>query len=241
VKKVIPVMPLFTAEKDIVVNIENLKEKKMDKIEEKRNNFEVSAGNLQVLKLILEMIKLDELTEKLKKTIYKSKKPKLLMNGHSDEMMTPEVAINPLIPYLKKEWLIWECAWGKGSLAKHLENKEFMVFGNKEDNFFEVNPYFDCIITNPPYSLKDRWLEKCYNLGKPFALLLPLTALEGKKRGKLYKKYGIQLIIPNKRINFITPSGKGSGSWFQVAWFCWGLNLPKDLMFVNLEEEKNGN
>ena len=66
---------------------------------------------------------------------------------------------------------------------------------------------------------------------------MPLTALEGKKRGELYRKYGIQLIIPNKRINFETPSGKGSGAWFQVAWFCWKLNLPKDLMFVELKME----
>ena len=63
--------------------------------------------------------------------------------------------------------------------------------------------------------------------------------LEHRKKGdgigdKLYKKYGIQLIIPNKRINFETPSGKGSGSWFATAWFCFGLNLPKDLMFIEL-------
>ena len=55
---------------------------------------------------------------------------------------------------------------------------------------------------------------------------------------KLYSKHGIQLIIPNKRINFVTPSGKGSGAWFQVAWFCWGLNLPKDLNFVKLSQSR---
>jgi len=61
---------------------------------------------------------------------------------------------------------------------------------------------------------------------------LPLTALESEKRQKLFREYGLQLIIPNKRINFETPSKKGSGSWFATAWFTWGLNLPKDLMFV---------
>jgi len=29
--------------------------------------------------------------------------------------------------------------------------------------------------------------------------------------------------------------GKGSGAWFQTAWFCWKMNLPKDLNFVELE------
>ena len=163
-----------------------------------------------------------------------TKKPKLLMNGHSDEMQTPEVAIKPLLPYIKKDWIIWECAWGGGSLAKHFKQEGFKVIGSRDIDFLKHKPTadFDCIITNPPYSLKEEFLEKCYELNKPFALLMPLTALEGKARGQLYRKYGIQLIIPNKRINFITPSGKGSGSWFQVAWFCWKLNLPKDLMFV---------
>jgi hypothetical protein len=160
------------------------------------------------------------------------------MNGRSDEFGTPKEAILPLLPYLKKGWIIWECAWGGGSLARHLKKEGFKVIGANED--FLQSKYewddesFDIIITNPPYSLKEEFLERCYELGKPFALLMPLTALEGKKRGELYRKYGIQLIIPNKRINFITPSGKGSGSWFATAWFTWGLNLPKNLMFVDL-------
>lgn len=173
----------------------------------------------------------------------KKKKLNIQMGGRSDEFMTPKIAIEPLLPYLKKKWRLWESAWGKGDLAKHFEKEGFKVFGDKSHNFLE-NGFpkfdFDCIITNPPYSKKEDFLRICYAYGKPFALLLPLTALEGKARGKLYKKYGIQLIIPNKRINFITPSGKGSGDWFQVAWFCWKLNLPKDLMFVELDKKKKG-
>ena len=37
------------------------------------------------------------------------------------------------------------------------------------------------IITNPPFSLKDQFLAKCYESGLPFALIMPLTALEGVK------------------------------------------------------------
>lgn len=164
------------------------------------------------------------------------KKLQIQSNGRSDEFQTPKEAIYPLLPYLNKRWIIFECAWGQGNLAKHLEEEGFEVHGSKSEDFLEFsdNLYFDCIVTNPPYSIKDKFLAKCYELKRPFALLMPLTALEGKKRGELYAKYGIQLIIPNKRINFITLSGKGSGAWFQVAWFCWKLGLPKDLMFVDL-------
>ena len=167
------------------------------------------------------------------------KKPKPMMKVFHDEWQTPEISINPLLPYLKKYCVIWECAWGKGSLARHLEHKGFKVIGNKDIDFLNKQhpPLdFDCIVTNPPYSLKEEFLKRAYELEKPFAFLMPLTALEGKRRGELYRKFGIQLIIPNKRINFITPSGKGSGSWFQTAWFCYKLNLPKDLIFIELEK-----
>ena len=159
------------------------------------------------------------------------------MNGRSDEFGTPEYAIKPLLPFLKKDMLIWECAWGGGSLAKHLKKRGFKVIGHKHEDFLKYNTGLnqDIIITNPPYSLKDEFLKKCFYFNKPFALLMPLTTLEGLKRGELFRKYGIQLIIPNRRINFETPSGKGGGAWFQTAWFCWKMNLPKDLNFVKLE------
>jgi len=170
----------------------------------------------------------------------KCKKLKIQMNGRSDEFQTPEYAIEPLLPFLKKGWTIWECAWGKGSLAKHLEKKGFLIKGDLNEDFLKSScggDYFDCIVTNPPYSLKYEFLKKCFELGRPFALLMPLTTLEGLKRGELFRKHGIQIIIPNRRINFETPSGKGSGAWFQTAWFCWKLNLPKDLNFVELERD----
>ena len=153
-------------------------------------------------------------------------------NNGSDECYTPLVALNPLLPFLKQEWRVWECAQGTGELVKHLESLGFKVQGGS--SFFEE--IFDCdvIITNPPYSLKTEFLEHAFKLNKPFAFLLPLTALEGKKRSQLFAKHGIQLIIPNKRINFMTGSGKNN-VWFQTAWFTHGLNLPRDLNFVELE------
>jgi hypothetical protein len=170
-----------------------------------------------------------------------SKKPKPMMNGHTDEIYTPEYALNPLLPFIKKFKVVWECAWGEGALATHLKKSGFDVM-KKGDDF--INDIYmsgaedvDIIITNPPYSKKDEFLKRAYELGKPFAFLMPLTTLEGIKRGALFKKYGLQLIVPNRRINFITPNG-GSSSWFATAWFTWGLNLPKDIMFVELNREE---
>jgi len=166
-----------------------------------------------------------------------TKKPILMNQGHTDHMQTPSYALNPLYPYIKKEWVIWEPACGKGNLVNALKNKGYRVFGTDIDTNdflkYETALHYDAIITNPPYTIKDRWIQRCYELDKPFALLMPLTALEGKFRGELYSKHGIQLLIPNRRINFETPNG-GSSSWFQTVWFCYQFNLSKDLMFVKM-------
>ena len=57
----------------------------------------------------------------------KTKKPKLLMNGHTDEIYTPAYALNPLLPYLDKTKQVWENAWGSGVLAKHLKTLELKL------------------------------------------------------------------------------------------------------------------
>lgn len=162
-----------------------------------------------------------------------------LKQGSSNDFQTPEDALNILIPFLNKKWIIWECACGKGNLIKGFNKYGIYNIGSDildkpPKDFLKWTPVeYDAIVTNPPYSIKEKFLERCYELGKPFALLMPLTALESEKRQKLFRKYGIQLIIPNKRINFETPSGKDGGSWFATAWFTWGLNLPKDILFVD--------
>ena len=152
----------------------------------------------------------------------------------SDDFQTPAHALDPLLPYLDKEWWIWECATGKRNLQYALTRAGYKCFGTDiltGHDFLEKNIECDCIITNPPYSLKNAFLNRCYRLQKPFALLLPLTTFETKKRQALFREYGVEVIFLPKRINFETPSGQGSGSWFATAWFTWGLGIGQQLTF----------
>lgn len=151
-------------------------------------------------------------------------KLKLMGKNHSDELFTPEIAFDLLKQYISKDKIIFECAVGSGKLKRQIENNGYKVISS--DNFFNEFYEYDILITNPPYSIKDKFIEEAYKRGKPFALLMPITALEGIKRQKLYKENGIQLLFPKKRIDF---NGKKS-PWFYTAWFCWKL-LPKELNF----------
>ncbi|HDD43974.1 MAG TPA: tRNA (adenine-N(6)-)-methyltransferase [Candidatus Desulfofervidus auxilii] len=155
-----------------------------------------------------------------------------------DELYTPEIVVYPLLKYLPKGKIYWECTdFGGSNITKVLTKEGFKVrtSGLLKDGFDfltdEPSFEFDIIITNPPYSLKNHFLKKCYEYKKPFALLLPLTALEGIERGKMFRKYGIQVLVLDKRISFLKHK---NSPWFAVAWFCWRL-LPRELVFESLK------
>ena len=165
-----------------------------------------------------------------------------LRQGSPDDFQTPAKAIQPLMPYLKKGWRIWECACGSGNLVNGLVKLGFDVVGTdilSGYDFIKYQPeYFDCIVTNPPFRYKQQFLERCYQLGKPFALLLPLTTLETSKRQLLLEKYGIEIILLDRRINFETPNKVlNSASWFATAWFTNWLNIGSQINFATLEEK----
>jgi hypothetical protein len=169
-----------------------------------------------------------------------------LKAGQGNDFQTPPEALIPLLKFLNPKWKIWECASGQGNLVREFERLGFKVIASDiltGQNFLTWKPdKFDCIITNPPYSIKQDFLERCYALGKPFALLLPLTTFETTKRQELFKKHGVQVIFFDKRINFKTPTGKEgdeSKAWFSTAWFTWGLGLKHELNFVKFGKEDN--
>ena len=170
-----------------------------------------------------------------------------------DDIYTPAYAIKPLLKYLPKEKekqygfnyeykkpIIWECTdFGKSNITKVLRENGFKVVNTSksEIDFLqdEVEFEFDMIITNPPYSLKDEFIKKCYEYNKPFCLLLPITSLEGINRGKMFREKGLELLVLDRRCNFIYDNAKKS-NWFNTSWFCWNV-LPKQLIFEKLEKD----
>ncbi len=159
--------------------------------------------------------------------------------GSPDDFQTPIEALLPLLPYLKKEWFIWEPACGRGNLVRGLQAAGYQVGGTDilegVDFLTEEWENYDCIVTNPPFKYKQQFLERCYQVGKPFALLMPLTAFETKKRQDLFKKHGVEVIFFDRRINFETPNKvANSSAWFATAWFTHGLNIGRELTFTTL-------
>lgn len=158
--------------------------------------------------------------------------------GEPDNFQTPPSALEPLWPYLRPHWRVWEPCCGKGNLVRAFEERGHDCIGTDihdrpepHDMLLWEPRLWDVLVTNPPYSIKTAVIRRCYDFRKPFALLMPLTALEGRDRQTLYRTYGLEVIFLPRRINFLTPSGTGGGSWFATAWFCYGLQIGRAMTF----------
>lgn len=137
-----------------------------------------------------------------------------------DCFLTPRYATNLLVPYLRNAPhqinRVWECAAGSHNMiVNHLQDSGFNVHSSdlqfnssihsQHLNFLTELPDvdFDVVVTNPPFSLKKKFYERCLFLGKPFALLIPAD-YSGWVIDAL--RNGCERITPTRRIDYVTPN-----------------------------------
>lgn len=186
----------------------------------------------------------------MKKQTFGQRRLRMMRRYARGDYQTPPIALVPLLRWVPKDWVIWECAAGKGYLVDTLRSLGYKVFASDVitgQNFldWEMKKPYDIILTNPPFVLKNEFIERCYELKKPWALLMPLTSLETARRQKMYREHGLQLICFPNRLDFEPPAdmkikmeGSNRGAWFSVAWFTHGLKLPKDIIFELMEGDQ---
>lgn len=160
-----------------------------------------------------------------------------------DDCQTPSYAIDPLIPYIPKEWAIWECAAGEGRLVGAFERAGYQVIGSDiagGENFFDIEADgIDIICSNPPYGCKFDFIERAYNLGKPFAFLVPVETIGSKRCQAMMQQHGVELLLLNRRVDFYMPfQGNAGSAQFPVMWFCHGL-LPATICYGDLIKTKD--
>lgn len=193
---------------------------------------------------------LEERIEELESQKLVKRKPKVNYSAanmpEKDLCQTPSYALEPLLPYLlnldTQQYALWECAAGEGLLSRELARKTRLDITStditlgcdflQEDWRTLKHGKFDpqakkqpVIVTNPPFSLKYKFIEHCYKLGHPWALLMPSDTLFAASANKLFQKYGIEIIIINPRIDFKMPNKgwSGNGAQMSTSWFTWGL------------------
>lgn len=163
-----------------------------------------------------------------------------------DNCQTPAYALDPLLPFLNLFWpkpVIWEPACGEGYLVAALRDAGCQVVGSDiltGQDFFSYEPdEWDILITNPPYgiSVKYPWIERCFKLGKPFALLVTGETICALSAQIHMEKYGAEVMLLDHRIHYKMPfkqSWEDSNAHFPSIWLCHGI-LPSPLVYGHIE------
>ena len=144
---------------------------------------------------------------------------------------------------------IWEPACGEGHLSRRLEELGYKVYstdlidrgyGDGGRDFFSIkkeNVWNGAILTNPPYSLAQEFIEQGLRLvtpGNKVLMFLKLQFLEGKKRRKLFDTGQLKtLYVSTSRIlcakNGDFESMKaGGGSAVAYGWYEWEKDYHGD-------------
>jgi hypothetical protein len=168
---------------------------------------------------------------------------KKLINNKDDELYTPSILVEPILKYIQTDAVVW-CPFdnSKSEFVKMINKKNEVVYSHIIDgvDFFNYEPdYYDCIISNPPYSLKEKVFRRLFFLNKPFAIVMGLPILNYQNIGNMFYTYqqdgkNLQLLIVDKKVSF-----NGKTSSFNSSYFCYNF-LPRDLMFQTLENNNSG-
>jgi len=154
---------------------------------------------------------------------------------------------------------VWEPCYGLGNIATPLGEAGFEVIGtdlysptgsgtfsaNPSQSFVECemdgesyaecavpngfDPAKDIIVTNPPFSLKTKFIERFYELGIPTYCILPIDTYGVKGCVRLFKEHGVEM--------FYLTGGSAASTFHKVsegrdisvgtcAWF--GFNTRDD-------------
>jgi len=144
----------------------------------------------------------------------------------NDEYFTPKSAWEAIKEYIPKDKVIWEAFYGDGASGKYLEDLGFNVIHEKVDFF--TNNLGDICLSNPPFSKTKEIFTRLKELDKPFILILPDYKIHTNYFREMFDDGQIQILIPRKRIQF----KKGGSCSFDCFYFCWKMNLKKDIIFL---------
>lgn len=148
--------------------------------------------------------------------------------SESDYYPTPPEATQALLDFLKlpADTVIWEPACGQGHMVNVMVDNGYCVIDTDIitgiDFLMSECRKCDWIITNPPFSISQEFIERSITHHKPFAFLLKSQYWHAKKRYDLFDRYKPKYILPlTWRPDFLF-GARGGASLMDVMWVVWG-------------------
>lgn len=100
-------------------------------------------------------------------------------------------------------------------------------------------PNCDYIISNPPYSLKGDVIDRLFEIGKPFAMLVGVVGLfESLHRFNLFKSHEFEIMYLNKRVSYFKDYAEQKPSLnppFSSVYICSKM-LPRTIVFEEIDK-----
>lgn len=146
-----------------------------------------------------------------------------------DDYETSKEILTDLLPFIEDYKIVYDPFYCNGKVIEEWKELNKDCINEKKDAFNREHPEnYDIIISNIPFSCKEKCLELGLKLNKPFILLMPIDSLGSKWIKKYFND--LQFIIPSGRYNFLKKGLKTKGCWFDTMWICYKLNLEEKII-----------
>ncbi len=167
-----------------------------------------------------------------------------------DSYTTPDWCVEQLVSILvtlygRRDLVIYDPCCGKsriiGNVLKTVSMDEYAInhtiieddlhYHDAKKNYLtnENIPDYDILITNPPFSGKNKlnFLLKAFKSNRPFVFLFPLQVLVPVDNMRLFHTFGITIYILTPAPRFLDDEGKEK-SIRECGWFYWNGEQKKD-------------
>lgn len=172
-----------------------------------------------------------------------------IKQSNTDEWYTPKEAVEIIEPYLRERgYKKILCPFDKehSEFVQVLSRDGFEVtYGHIEtgEDFFKRDDLsdFDAVVSNPPFSKRQKILEKLFSVGVPFAMIMNFNGLfDSKSRWRLFRDNDFEILVPLGRIHFFNNECVGNSPNFQSVYVCKGMSYRQIEFIGQAEEEENG-
>lgn len=149
----------------------------------------------------------------------------------SDNYVTDKKGWELIKNFIPTDKQIWSPFYCDGKMKDYFTEMGFDIIHFDEDFF--SNNRGEIVIDNPPFSILNKVCERLKQIDKPFIIIAFSKVMLFKWFQKLFKN-DLQIIIPSTRPTFshLQNPKKGYTPPFGVMYFCYKMNLDRDLMFI---------
>ena len=162
-----------------------------------------------------------------------------LRDRGNDLYETPECATHALLRAEKLPKRIWECACGHGAIVTILRAYGHDVVASDLVDYGDPTCFYgrdfllehklpngcECILTNPPFSRAEDFVEHALELCPHVIMLLRLAFLESERRSRILDTGTLARVHvfrkPLPMMHRHGWEGRRASSAMAFAWFCW--------------------